>query len=198
MSLTTVPMLYIRAQQKPWFYLMISASKLALQVLFNVVFVVVLHWGPAGIVRQHADHRPDHRDHLSLWVTRHTGLHFSKDVVKRLIAFGWPLMLANLGSFYLSFGDRMFLQHYWGLAVVGLYALAYRFGYALYSVAFGTFMLIWSTESYQVYRQDNRLQIFQRTFVLTMCSMIFLATGLCVFARKFSRSCRRRSSCPRT
>jgi len=184
MSLTTVPMLYIRAQQKPWFYLMVSASKLALQVLFNVIFVVVLHWGPAGIVASTLITGLIIGTSLSLWVTRHTGLRFSKDVVKRLITFGWPLMLANLGSFYLSFGDRMFLQHYWGLAVVGLYALAYRFGYALYSVAFGTFMLIWSTESYQVYRQDNRLQIFQRTFILTICSMIFLATGLCVFAKE--------------
>jgi O-antigen/teichoic acid export membrane protein len=184
MSLITVPMLFIRAQQRPWLYLAVSASKLFLQVGLNILFIVRLGWGPAGMVASTLLTGAIVGTILSAWTIRHTGFCFYQQVAGKLLAFSWPLMLTELPNFYLTFGDRFLIQHFWDLAEVGLYSLAYQFGYALYSLVFGTFDLIWSTESYIVYRQDDRLSIFQRTFLVVMLAMILIATAIGVLSHE--------------
>lgn len=182
MSLITVPMLYIRAQQRPWLYVAVSATKLVIQVSLNAWFIVVLQWGPAGIVASTLITGGIVGLGLLVWALKRTGLSFSLDVLRRLASFGWPLMLANLFAFYITFGDRLFIQHYWNLTELGLYALAYQFGFALYSLGVGTFMQIWSTESYLVYRRPSPETVFQRVFLAMMLSLIMTGTCISIFS----------------
>lgn len=185
LAMTAVPIGYLRALQRPWAFVWVSIGKLLLQISLNIMFVVGLGWGPLGVILSTLITGVIVGGGLSIWMLRRTGLRFSKQVSVRLLRFGFPIALASIGAFYTTYGDRFFIQHYWGLAQVGLYALAYRFAYAMYSLVYGTFDQVWSTQSYLVFKQDNRHEMFGRVFLLAMVGMIFVGTALSILARDF-------------
>ena len=45
-----VPMLLLQARQQPGRFVAINLTRLVLQLGFNILFVVVLRWGPIGVL----------------------------------------------------------------------------------------------------------------------------------------------------
>ncbi len=187
MATMAVPMAYLRALQRPWIFVSISISKLFLQLTLNIVFVVHLRWGPMGVIASTLITGVTIGGGISLWMFRRTGLRFSKNLSMRLVQFGFPMALASLCLFYTTYGDRFFIEHYWGLAEVGLYALAYRFAFALTSLVYGTFDQVWSTQAYVAYKQENRYEVFGRVFLMMMLGMLLIGTALAVMCRDIIR-----------
>jgi O-antigen/teichoic acid export membrane protein len=103
------------------------------------------------------------------------------------VRFGGPLALASIGAFYTTYGDRFFIKQYWGLAEVGLYALSYRFGFALSYLVYGTFNQVWSAQSYLAFRETDGKDTFRRVFLLIMLALIGAATALSVLAKDVLR-----------
>lgn len=187
MAMTTVPMYYVRALERPWWYITIGLGKLLVQIGLNIYFVVVLEKGALGVIYSTVISGVVVGGGLSLWSIRTTGWRFSRPACARLLRFGFPLALASIGAFYTTYGDRFFLKHYWGLAAVGLYALGYRFGLALSGLVYGTFNQVWSAQSYKVHGEPDGKITFQRVFLLIMLTVIFVGTALSVMARDILR-----------
>ena len=183
----SIPMAYIRALQRPWTFTLVSVAKLLLQVGLNVYFVVCRNLGPFGVVLSTLITTALFGACLSAWLFARTGFQLDLAVGKRMLNFGIPIALASVGAFYTTYGDRFFLQHFWSLAEVGLYALAYRFAFALNALIYGTVDQAWSTQSYIVYKQDNRHEVFGRMFFFLMCGMLFVGTTLSVLAHDIIR-----------
>ena len=183
----SIPMAYIRALQRPWTFTFVSIAKLLLQVGLNIYFVVHRDLGPLGVVLSTLVTTTLFGACLSFWLFARTGFHLDITVGKRMLNFGIPIAFASVGAFYTTYGDRFFLQHFWSLAEVGLYALAYRFAFALNALIYGTVDQAWSTQSYIVYKQENRHEIFGRMFLFLMCGMLFVGTTLSVLAHDIIR-----------
>lgn len=187
MAMTTVPMYYVRALERPWMFIMISTVKLLMQIGLNIFFVVVLRKGALGVIYSTVITGVVVGGGLSIWHIRRTGWRFSRPICARLLRFGFPLALASVGAFYTTYGDRFFLKYYWGLAAVGLYALGYRFGLALSGLVYGTFNQVWSAQAYKVHGEPDGKVTFQRVFLLIMLALVFVGTALSVLARDILR-----------
>ena len=71
-------------------------------------------------------------------------------MVRELRRFGVPYQLTWAGSFLLTFGDRFFLQAGWGVAAVGLYGMAYQFGFLLSQLGATPFLSAWNPHRHQL------------------------------------------------
>jgi O-antigen/teichoic acid export membrane protein len=80
------------------------------------------------------------------WMVRQTGFVPSARAARDLRRFGVPYQLATVGTFVLTFGDRIFLQAFHGLYVVGLHGLAYQFGFVLVNLTSAPFFRAWEPE----------------------------------------------------
>lgn len=177
-SLAEMPLLLIRAQQRPWLFVAFSLLKLMLQVSFNIYFVVYRGLGIDGVIYSGILTSAIYTPLLIVYALYHTGFRPNAALARSLVAFSLPLALADVGAFYLTFGDRYFLRVFSSLSEIGTYALAYKFGFLLLYFTWGPFQSAWDAHKYTVHGLAEARQVYRRNFLIISFLMIFL--GLCM------------------
>jgi O-antigen/teichoic acid export membrane protein len=120
---------------------------------------------------------------LVSYTLRVTGLGFSFEKAKVLTSFSLPLVLTGLISFFITFGDRYFLRYYANLSEVGIYALAYKFGFLLMFLIVQPFSNHWDSEKYTIMKKPNARQIYQQTFLVYSTLVIFFVVLVSLFVK---------------
>lgn len=75
--------------------------------------------------------------------------------VVELWRFALPFLPGGLCFFLLHHGDRFWLSSWWGMAEVGVYALAYKLAMALNTFALAPLQLVWSPQVYRLARESD-------------------------------------------
>jgi len=185
--LSEIPLVYIRAQQKPWLYLIFSVARLTLQLSLNIYFVVMLEMHVLGVIYSAVISSLIMAFILTGYSLSKVGFSASLETMKSLFSFGLPLKLAALGSFYMAFGDRYFLNHFSGLTEVGIYSLGYKFGFILLLLAWDPFTKFWDSEKYDIYKRPGAKHTYQRVFVYTSSALIFCGLAITIYTKDFIR-----------
>ncbi len=173
-----IPLVHIRAQQKPWLFFIFSSTKLIIQLSLNIYLVVMLEMHVEGVIYSAVISGIIIAIALTGYSVAITGLKVSKITCKKLFTFSLPLKLATLGSFYMTFGDRYILNIFTDLSQVGIYALGYKFGFIFLILTWDPFQKMWDAEKYTVYKKPNAKFIYQKVFIYTSSILIFV--GLCI------------------
>jgi glycosyltransferase involved in cell wall biosynthesis/O-antigen/teichoic acid export membrane protein len=181
-SLTDVPLMLVRAQQRPWLFVGFSTLRLVLQVGFNIYFVVLQDLRVEGVIYGALASYGIFAALMLFYTINVTGW-VRPDIVlgRKMLVFSLPLMLSGIGAYYLTFGDRYFLRVYADFAEIGIYALAYKFGFLLGYLTWTPFSNIWDAQKYHIQKRADGRLIFQRTFLLISFVMIFVSLGLSLF-----------------
>lgn len=165
-ALVGVPYSYTRLIGRPKLFLALSMTKIATQVSLNILFVVVLELKALGVIYSTIITQLSLGSLFTLGTLGRVGYRFSLPIARRLISFSVPLVLSGLASFYVVFGDRYFLRKSWGLAAVGVYGLAYRFGFSFWGLTYEPFKRAWDGQKYDIYKQPDAVETYQRVFSL--------------------------------
>ncbi len=187
-SMTELSMMFLRVQQRPWLFVGFSLLKLVVQLSLNIYFVVVLRMTVMGVILSSLISSVVVSIPLAWQTIARTGFTFSGAKARQLVAFSLPLIATSLMSFYLTFGDRFFLQRLGGgLDAVGVYALAYKFGFLLAFIVGDPFFSIWDSERYPAFRQPNGLARFRTAFLMLTTGMAVVCVALSVYIGDFLR-----------
>ena len=176
MPLSEIPLTHIRAQQRPWLFLSFSLLKLFIQVSLNIYFVVIRNMHVEGVIYSTLIASTIMGLVLtthSLWIT---GVRITKSACKMLFTFSLPMKLAAAGAFYLTYGDRYILNIYTNLTQVGIYSLAYKFGFVFTIIAWDAFENMWDAEKYAIHEKPDAKFIYQKVFLYM--SSILITVGL--------------------
>ncbi len=178
--LSGIPILLMRVRQQAGLAVMTSLARLVLQLSLNIAFVVGLELGPMGILLSTFCANLIVGAVLTAWLFRHVGLRISRRISMALIKFGIPYQASFAGSFIITFGDRFFLEHGHGLGAVGLYALAYQFGFLLAQVSAEPFLRAWEPQMFQLAARpvDERDARYNQSFFLYSIVLLTGAVGL--------------------
>ena len=186
-ALVEVPMIFIRAQQRPWLFVSISTMKLILQLSLNIYFVVVKHMHVEGVIYSALISGLIMSLTLVAYTFYNTGFRFGIKKSKELFSFSFPLVIASLISFYLTFGDRYFLRLFDSISEVGVYSLGYKFGFILVFLVWHPFSNVWDVQKYKIYKKQNAKKIFQEVFLLMSLILITFSLGIAVFSKDLLR-----------
>jgi O-antigen/teichoic acid export membrane protein len=126
-----VPLAYVRAQQKSVLFVVVNTVQMVLQVSLNIIFVVYQKMGVPGILLSTLITYVVVGLWMSIYAFTRVGFRFSAERASHLIRFGAPFVLSGVGAFIMTFSDRLFIKHYWTISDVGIYSLAYKFGFLL-------------------------------------------------------------------
>ncbi|MDP9203235.1 MAG: oligosaccharide flippase family protein [Gemmatimonadota bacterium] len=192
-GLLIVPLAEIRRQEKPLLFVALTSGKLIVQATLNVVFLVVMRYGVLSMFLSNLLSSGAMAVCLSIYLIRQTGLRFSAPVLKDLVRFGVPLVATQVATIFTTFGDRFFLRRAVdntiaghstaGIAAVGIYALAYQFGFLLAGLAVDPFLSVWQPVRFKLAREKNRDQIFSHAFVMLNVMLVTIAVGIGLFVR---------------
>jgi len=178
LPLYQVPMTYIRAQQKPWLFLTFSILKLVTQLSLNLYLVIYLSMHVEGVIYSAVISGAIMGVILLAYTIPKVGLTVRLSTCKQLFSFGLPLKFATLSTFYLTFGDRYFLNIFTDLSQVGIYALGYKFGFIFTLLAWTPFEKVWDVEKYLIKEKPDAKATYQKTFLYMSLFLIFI--GLCI------------------
>lgn len=178
-----IPMTFIRAQQRPWLFVSMSSVKLILQLSLNIYLVVLKGLGVEGVILSAVFSGGCMSLILVTYCLRQVGFKFSLSQAKVLTSFSYPMILASVLSFYITFGDRYFLKLYGTLADVGIYSLGYKFGFLLTFIGLKPFFSIWDSEKYNVLKSPDAKASFKIVFVLFMVCVSLMVVLLSVFSK---------------
>ena len=183
--LTAVPMVLLQLQQRSHTVVLINFCRLLAQLSLNILFVVVLREGVKGILLAGVIVNAVQGTALAFWVLRAARGRVRLAIVRQLRDFGVPYQLSTAGAFVLSFGDRYFLQASRGAAVVGLYGLAYQFGFLLHQLSTEQVLKAWNPQRLQLLHEprEERDARYARGFGYYNLILITMATGIGLFVR---------------
>lgn len=161
-----VPMAYLRILDKSKLFVLITILQLLLMIGLNVYFVAVLEYGVFGILLGTMI-AFGVTCLVLLWQTiKMTG---TRVVIERLIdmlRYSIPLIPAALGMFVIHFSDRFFLNHYAPLSDVGIYSLAYKFGFLITPLVVRPFYMIWQSKMFEFYDDKNREELYNKIMAI--------------------------------
>ncbi len=174
----------LQARQQPTRYALATVSQVIISITLNIAFVVILHRSVLGILE--ATLIASAVIYVSLLATlmRSAGFHFSGDELKRMLAFGLPLVPAGLSAWILTLADRYFLQFLSTPQQLGLYSLGYSFGLVISSLIVGPFLAAWSPFAYSIFKEKTAKRFYSRTFTYFVLVAMLAALALSVLSRE--------------
>ncbi|MEX0729897.1 MAG: polysaccharide biosynthesis C-terminal domain-containing protein [Aquisalimonadaceae bacterium] len=156
-------LVYIRIRERSMLFVFIVWTQLFIMLTLNIYFIVYLRMGVLGALLGPAIANAVLCPPLLVWVLHQVRDRFDPARLWQMVAYSAPLVPASIGLFILHFGDRFFLNHYASLEDVGVYAIAYKFGFLISQLVAYPFGLIWGNRLYVYYRDPNRDRLFNQT-----------------------------------
>jgi O-antigen/teichoic acid export membrane protein len=118
---------------------------------------------------------------LAGYLVSRVGFHFTRSATRNLLRYGIPLIGTQMATFIATFGDRYFLQHAADTATVGIYSLAYQFGFLVAAVGYMPFEMIWDAVRFDVAKRANRDELFSRAFIYLNLMLVTMALAIVLF-----------------
>jgi len=186
-SLLLVPFAYLRVRDQSVFYVAVSLAKLILQVTLNIVFVVYLSLGAKGVLLSTLAANIVTGAFLTAYLVRGVGLRFSEGAARDLLRFGIPFVGTQIATFILTFGDRYFLRRASDATVVGLYGLAYQFGFLLAALGDLPFSMVWEPARFEIATRPDRDELYARAFIYFNILLLTMGVLITLFVGDFLR-----------
>ena len=184
-SLLLVPFAYLRVRDQSVLYVAISTAKLVLQVVLNIVFVVQLSLGAKGVLLSTLVANIVTGSFLAAYLVKGVGLRFSESAARNLLRFGIPFVGTQVATFILTFGDRYFLRRVSDTTVVGLYGLAYQFGFLLAALGEVPFSMVWEPARFEIAKRPDRDELYARGFIYFNVLVMTMAVLVTLFVDDF-------------
>ena len=159
-----IPLLLLRILDKSKQFVIITLVQVLLTVSLTIYFVVELELGVLGIVSANAIITTLLCGYLLATTLAKIGFKFSYHYTCKMVSYSAPLIPAVLGMFVLHFSDRFFLNSFSTLEELGIYALAYKFGFLLAPLLIQPFGLVWGPKMFEIYRLENSHEIIHKIF----------------------------------
>ncbi|MBN1661425.1 MAG: oligosaccharide flippase family protein [Anaerolineae bacterium] len=180
---SALPNVIWRVREQARVFVAFSVSQFLLRVLLNIVFVVFLQQGSAGIFRSFLLANLVYAIPYA-WVT----LKNSSFVPRALplgesIAFALPLIPHRLSNWVLNVSDRILLQNYVPLGDIGLYSMGYRVGMTLAAVL-DAINLAWTPFYFKTAQEDDGRQSLARLVTYYVFALLFLTLGVVLLSRE--------------
>jgi O-antigen/teichoic acid export membrane protein len=100
---------------------------------------------------------------------------------RAFLRFGLPLVAMQIATFAFTFGDRYFLNKAGDTTQVGLYGLAYTFGFLVGTIGYMPLEMVWDPQRFEVAKRADRDVIYSRVLILFNVTLITTAVGLSLF-----------------
>ncbi len=179
-SASSVAQSYMRILGRSGLLTTVSLLRLVVGLSLNILFVVVFRLGVAGVLLGGLGGSLVAFAIQTVWLVRRVGLHFDGEVFGKLWRYGFPLVPSAFATFVVAYADRYLLRQFGTLDDVGVYALAYKFGFLVQFLLIGPFHTVWDPRIFDVARRSDARETFARILVYWFVGLMWGALALSV------------------
>jgi O-antigen/teichoic acid export membrane protein len=180
-GLIWVPLAYGRVLERSGLVVGASVVKLVISLALNLLFVVGMELGVRGIFLSSLGANAGLAIWLGILTMKEVGIAVRPHILKSLIRFGMPLVGVQMATFTMTFADRYFLQGAGNETMVGIYNLAYQFGFMMLMLGFVPIEMVWGPRRFQVAREPDPSPPLAQAFRLINVSIFTVGMGIALF-----------------
>lgn len=181
-AMLEIPLTRFRAEDRPLAFAAWTLARTGLGLAFNLAFIAALDLGVRGLALATLLASAVTASALCALTLRRTGLGFDAAALRRMHAFGWPLIPGALALIALQHGRSYVLNHYCSLADVGRWALGFKFGALLSQVLGNPLRNAWTAQMYELWDGPHGRERYIRAFTLFAGLFAWAALALSVAA----------------
>jgi O-antigen/teichoic acid export membrane protein len=180
-NLTVPGFAWLRAENHPLFFSILSISNILIALLANLVLLGLLHWGVAGsLVATGSGYAAVALCTLPFLLWR-SGAKVRREMIWSLLTFGAPQVLSYVSYWVLQLSDRYLLSRFVSLDQVASYSIAYTLGGSVLSVlVISPFSLAWPAAMFSVAKRKDAPQMFRLIFRWLSLILLFAAFGVSI------------------
>jgi O-antigen/teichoic acid export membrane protein len=173
-------LMYQRLKQRAGFFILLSGGLLALNAGLNIYYIAFAKWGLRGFFWGKWISAAVGAAILLVGILREVHWTFRRDLAARITRFGAPLILSGFSVFIIHYSDRFFLDRYSTLAEIGIYALAYKFGFLIGNLIQAPFESAWNVKMYDYVSSPGWQKEFARVFRYLLFFLVLTGLALSV------------------
>jgi len=178
---------YLRIKDRPVQYVLVNLFKLLMQLTLNIIFIVYMEAGYWGIILGAVLSNAALTILFTLWLMPEIGFRIGRAQCRDLVSFSLPIIISSVGMYYITFGDRYFLKYFQDIDAVGVYALAYKFGFMLFALVWAPFSTYWNARQFDYAKQQGAGKLFGNVFFFANAILLAAAAGIIVLTPHFIR-----------
>jgi O-antigen/teichoic acid export membrane protein len=182
-----VPIAWLQLNARHGAVVRLNLAKLVVQLALNVLLLVGYGLGVAAILWSSLVANALTGIALAVMLARSVGAAFSRAAAAEVVRFGAPFVGTHLAKFVVTYGDRYYLQAAAGTAVVGVYGLAYQFGFLLATLADGPFRSAWEPVRFAVAKRPDRDAVYARAFIHLNLIQVTMGVAISLGVPEFLR-----------
>lgn len=159
----------LRAEGRVDSYTWMSTARLVAAAGLNVVLLVATPMRVEAFLWSNLVVSVLQGVYLIWYCLRYSGVHFTWGLIRRDIAYGFPLAVHGLSMLVVHYGDRYFLRGTVTLSDIGIYSLAYKMG-MMVSYIHTSFDLYWRVQVFDVLKKPEGRAFYVRisTYLITL------------------------------
>ncbi|MFC1550091.1 lipopolysaccharide biosynthesis protein [Candidatus Neomarinimicrobiota bacterium] len=128
-ALWMLPMIVLRAEERPFSYILLSIFNVVLLMVLNIVLVIFLKQGVKGVlVGNLVASCGLFLMTIPIIFQRFKLLYLKRHFLKEVLRFGLPFFPAGIFTMIMELADRYMLEWFTDTATVGLYSAGYKLG----------------------------------------------------------------------
>jgi O-antigen/teichoic acid export membrane protein len=171
----------LRLEFRVWLYTILSSINILLSILLTIYFVLIHGMGIYGALLAQAISYGVIFFYTMFYVFKRYGFTFSPMWVKKILAYGFPLIGTGVAVWVLNSTDRYFLAHYVDLSAVGIYAVGAKLA-SIVGIVGGALQMSWGPYAMDIQYEKNAKDIYSKVFQLYFITNIMMILGISMFA----------------
>lgn len=168
----------MKLQQKPILFTTTNILRLILTLVLTIYFVVYNKQSLQGIYNAQIIGSIVFILVCAKYIKNIIEIKFEKEILKEIVFYSTPLILASISGILLSFQDRYILNYYSDLKKVGIYSFAYRMANTIKLLVVSSVQMAISPMLFQMIGDKKNLRFYSKymtyfTFVVAICTLFF-------------------------
>jgi O-antigen/teichoic acid export membrane protein len=178
-----IPLALLRIRQQSILFILVNFILLVINLSLNILFIVHYNMGIKGILLGGLVANIVVGIYLLIFILRRIKISFSFPLLFAMLKYCLPLMWTWVGMFVLHFGDRFILQRLASLSDLGLYSLAYKFGFMISVLILNPFNMMWEPKRFELINAPNARNIYSLIFTYFMYAQVFVGLGIAILIK---------------
>lgn len=179
-----VPFLYFQATEQPGKYVAISATRLALTLSLNILFLTMMDDKVAAVLWAQIVSAGVFVLSVGVAVFWRSVRRIHWPLAKEILKFTWSFSILGLFTFIIFSGDRFVINEYCGSGEVGIYSAGYRIAQILSVLIFSPVLRAWSPRIVDTLRSPEGPRQLAQLTTFTMVAYAACGVVFSVYARE--------------
>ncbi len=179
-----IPLALMRLQRKAVLFSVSNILKLFVTLVLTIYFIVHLGKKVEGIFEAQVIGYVLFFIFIFRYNYRNIKLKFEKTILREMVQFSYPLMIASFGGVMLTVADRYIVRFIGGLNDIGIYSLGFKIGNLLKVLVMNSLLSAIMPLRFKMIDEPDNKRFYSKIFTYSIFGFMFFLMAVTFFGRE--------------